>query len=193
MAFSIDGAEAHETGVDLEGKLFLNDALISQSCYSYLSPAAWCRIVYRHTARKHVWSRYAYSEKVLTHADYDYIYISPHLDDVPLSCGGTIVQQKAQGLNILIVTVFAGDPEPPFSPFVQAFHRAWQAAETTPYWIRKAEERKAMAILAVDFAWFDWLEILYRDPEVADVIELFVEPDDRTIHPQDAPLFSILS
>ncbi len=80
-----------------------------------------------------LFSKYAYSEKVLTHADYDYIYISPHLDDVPLSCGGTIVQQKTQGLNILIVTVFAGDPEPPFSPFVQAFHRAWQAAEITPY------------------------------------------------------------
>ena len=94
-----------------------------------------------------LFSKYAYSEKVLTHADYDYIYISPHLDDVPLSCSGTIVQQKAQGLNILIVTVFAGDPEPPFSPFVQAFHRAWQVAETTPYRIRKAEERKVMAIL----------------------------------------------
>jgi hypothetical protein len=92
----------------------------------------------------------------------------------------------------LIATVIAGDPEPPFSPFVQAFHRAWQAAEGTPYQVRKAEEREAMAILAVDFAWFNWLEILYRDPELADVIELFGEPDDRTIHPQDAGLFMIL-
>src|SRR5215468_7713517 len=96
-----------------------------------------------------LFSKYAYSEKVLTHTDYDYIYISPHLDDVPLSCSGTIVRQKAQGLNVLIATVFAGDPEPPFSPFVQAFHRAWQAAETTPYQVRKAEEREAMAILAI--------------------------------------------
>jgi LmbE family N-acetylglucosaminyl deacetylase len=139
-----------------------------------------------------LFSKYACSEKVLTHVDYDYIYISPHLDDVALSCSGTIVQQKAQGLNILIVTVFAGDPKPTFSPFVQAFHRAWQAAETTPYRVRRAEERKAMAILAVDFAWFDWLEILYRDPELADVIELFGEPGDRTIHSQDAALFVIL-
>src|SRR5260370_13378007 len=75
-----------------------------------------------------LFSKYAYSEKVLTHADYDYIYISPHLDDVPLSCSGTIVQQIAQGLNLLIVPVFIGVPEPPSSPYVQPFPRAWSTS-----------------------------------------------------------------
>ena len=49
-----------------------------------------------------------------------------------------------------------------------------------------------MGILAVDFAWFDWQEVLYRDTELADVIGLFGEPGDRMVHLQDAALFVIL-
>lgn len=139
-----------------------------------------------------LFSKYIPLEHVITHSDYDYIYISPHLDDVALSCSGTICQQKKRGLNILVVTVFAGDPQPPFSQFVQAFHRAWQASEVAPYKIRKDEERKAMAVLGVNYAWFDWLEILYRDQELSDGSEIFCEPGDPAVHPQDAPLYATL-
>lgn len=139
-----------------------------------------------------LFSKYAFSEKLVTHSDYDYIYVSPHLDDVSLSCSGTICRQKTQGFNILVVTVFAGDPQPPFSPFVQSFHRAWKASEKTPYQVRKVEERKAMAVLNVDYVWFDWLEILHRDPELSDLIELFCEPDNLAIHSQDTPIFATL-
>ncbi len=136
-----------------------------------------------------LYSKYASSERVISRSDYGYIYISPHLDDVALSCSGTICQQKNQGLNILGVTVFAGDPRPPYSPFVQAFHRAWQASEIAPYQIRKDEERTAMTTLGVDYAWFDWLEILYREQELVDGSEMFCEPGDWAIHPHDALLF----
>lgn len=139
-----------------------------------------------------LFSKYAGIEKVVTHSEYDYIYISPHLDDVPLSCSGAICQQKTQGFKILVVTVFAGDPQPPFSPFVQSFHQSWQASKENPYKVRKMEERKAMAALDVDYLWFDWLETLYRDPELADVIDLFCEPSERAVHPQDAPIFATL-
>lgn len=80
-----------------------------------------------------LFSKYVCIEKVVTHSEYDYIYICPHLDDVPLSCSGTICQQKTQGFKILVVTVFAGDPQPPFSPFVQSFHQSWQARKENPY------------------------------------------------------------
>jgi GlcNAc-PI de-N-acetylase len=87
--------------------------------------------------------KYSYSEQHITHPTYDFIYISPHLDDVPLSCSGTICRQQAQGLNILVVTIFAGEPQPPFSPFVQSVHRSWHTPEERPYQVRKEEERKA--------------------------------------------------
>ncbi len=40
---------------------------------------------------------------------YEHIYLSPHLDDVALSCGGRIVKQRSKGENVLVVTVFTGD------------------------------------------------------------------------------------
>jgi LmbE family N-acetylglucosaminyl deacetylase len=137
-------------------------------------------------------TKYPYSEQRITRSRYDYIYISPHLDDVPLSCSGTMCRQQAQGLNILVVTLFAGEPQPPFSPFVQSVHRSWHAPEEIPYQVRKEEETKAMALLGADYAWLDWFEILYRDPELSDANDFFWEPGTSGIPPRDAALFTTL-
>ena len=137
-------------------------------------------------------TKYPYSEQLITSSRFDYIYISPHLDDVPLSCSGTICRQQAQGLNILVVTIFAGEPQPPFSPFVQSVHRSWHAPEERPYQVRKEEERKAMALLGADYAWLDWFEILYRDPELSDANDFFWEPGTSVVPPRDAALFTTL-
>jgi LmbE family N-acetylglucosaminyl deacetylase len=137
-------------------------------------------------------TKYPYSEQLITHSRFDYIYISPHLDDVPLSCSGTICRQQAQGLNILVVTIFAGEPQPPFSPFVQSVHRSWHAPEERPYQVRKEEERKAMALLGADYAWLDWFEILYRDSELSDANEFFWEPGTSVVPSRDAALFTTL-
>jgi LmbE family N-acetylglucosaminyl deacetylase len=137
-------------------------------------------------------TRYPYSEQHITHPRFDYIYISPHLDDVPLSCSGAICRQQAQGRNVLVVTIFAGEPQPPFSPFAQSVHRSWHAPEERPYHIRKEEERKAMALLGVDYAWLVWLEILHRDPELSDAQDFFWEPGTSIISSRDADLFTTL-
>lgn len=137
-------------------------------------------------------TKYPYAEQLINHSKFDYIYISPHLDDVALSCSGTICRQQVQGLNILVVTIFAGEPQPPFSPFVQSVHRSWHAKEERPYLIRKEEERKAMALLGADYAWLDWFEILYRDPELVDANDFFWEPGSSVVPPGDAALFTTL-
>lgn len=137
-------------------------------------------------------TKYPYTEQHITHSRYDYIYISPHLDDVPLSCSGTICHQQAQGLNILVVTIFAGEPQPPFSSFVQSVHRSWHALEERPYQVRKEEERKAMALLGANYAWLNWPEILYRDPELSDAGDFFWEPGTQVVSSRDAALFTTL-
>ena len=38
---------------------------------------------------------------------YPHIYISPHMDDAVLSCGGRIAMQSAQGESVLVVTIFS--------------------------------------------------------------------------------------
>jgi LmbE family N-acetylglucosaminyl deacetylase len=56
-----------------------------------------------------------------------WIYLSPHLDDAALSCGGLISQQSLTGEEVEIWTICAGDPPPgPFSPFVEELHTRWQ-------------------------------------------------------------------
>ena len=49
-----------------------------------------------------------------------------------------------------------------------------------------------MALLGVDYAWLDWLEILYRDPELADANDFFWEPGTSMIPPRDVALFTTL-
>ena len=118
-------------------------------------------------------SNYSYSEEVIKHGEYDYIYLSPHLDDVAFSCAGTICTHIAQGFRILVVTLFAADPQPPFPPLAQAYHQLWQVSEgVSPYQIRKAEDKEAMLALGVDYLWLNWLEVIYRISDLTDLSDI---------------------
>ncbi len=58
-----------------------------------------------------------------------HLFLSPHLDDAVLSCGGMIHHLVAQGHSITILTIMAGDPPKnlPDTPIVQDLHSRWQA------------------------------------------------------------------
>ena len=49
-----------------------------------------------------------------------------------------------------------------------------------------------MALLGADYAWLDWLEILYRDPELSDANDFFWEPGTSVVSTRDAALFTTL-
>jgi LmbE family N-acetylglucosaminyl deacetylase len=58
----------------------------------------------------------------------DWIYLSPHLDDVALSCGGLVWEQGQRGKAIAIWTICAGDPPgDAHSPFAESLHARWAA------------------------------------------------------------------
>ena len=60
-------------------------------------------------------------------SQYDLIYLSPHLDDAALSCGGQIARFRGEGRSVLIVTVTAGDPPTGAeSRYIQELHSRWQ-------------------------------------------------------------------
>ena len=61
---------------------------------------------------------------------YDHIYLSPHLDDAALSCGGGIAAQRAAGERALVVTLCTAAPAPDmqFSDLALEFHRKWGLA-----------------------------------------------------------------
>jgi LmbE family N-acetylglucosaminyl deacetylase len=97
-----------------------------------------------------------------------HIFLSPHLDDVVYSCGGTLAVQVSNGLRPLVITVFAGIPaaNQSLSPFAAQIHRAWganmalgvgSAVET-----RRKEDAAALDFLQVDYLWLDYLDAIYR-------------------------------
>lgn len=53
--------------------------------------------------------RLASTDAVRQH--YGHLYVSPHMDDAVLSCGGRIAMQVSRGEKVLVVTVFSGIDE----------------------------------------------------------------------------------
>ncbi|MCP4356462.1 MAG: hypothetical protein GY796_00390 [Chloroflexi bacterium] len=93
---------------------------------------------------------------------YDTIYLSPHLDDAALSCGGQIFKQTAVGKNILIVTVMAGIPSvETVSEYAQELHERWQLAQGVVA-ARQIEDKVADQILGADYQHWETPDCIYR-------------------------------
>jgi LmbE family N-acetylglucosaminyl deacetylase len=99
---------------------------------------------------------------------YDTIYLSPHLDDVALSCGGQIYQQTAAGESVLVVTIMAGDPAvDQLSPFADSLHRRWSLSNLAGVvQARRKEDAVACQILGAAFQHWSIPDCIYRaDPD----------------------------
>jgi LmbE family N-acetylglucosaminyl deacetylase len=79
-----------------------------------------------------------------------HLFLSPHLDDIVLSCGGQIAQLVRSGRRVHVVTVFAGDaaPEAAVSPHVQELHERWKLDPHNPSPGRRAEDRAALKMIS---------------------------------------------
>jgi LmbE family N-acetylglucosaminyl deacetylase len=96
---------------------------------------------------------------------YQRVYLSPHLDDAALSCGGRIYQERRAGLPVLVVTVMAGDPplEAMDVSFVAALHTRWELdSHSNPVAARRAEDREALSILDAAGLYWEWPDCIYR-------------------------------
>ncbi|MFQ5399472.1 MAG: PIG-L deacetylase family protein [Anaerolineae bacterium] len=93
---------------------------------------------------------------------YDAIYLSPHLDDAALSCGGQIFSQTVAGKSVLIVTIMAGDPpEDRVSEFAQSLHQRWQLLSDVVAQ-RRAEDAAACRVLGADYSHWPVPDCIYR-------------------------------
>ena len=96
------------------------------------------------------------------HTNYDSIYLSPHLDDAAMSCGGQIAEQTQQGKRVLIVTLMAGDPAmTTLSDYAQSLHSRWELI-TNATAERRAEDIVACQILGADTAHWQIPDCIYR-------------------------------
>jgi LmbE family N-acetylglucosaminyl deacetylase len=121
--------------------------------------------------------------------DYDYLYLSPHLDDAVLSCGGRILQQAERGQRVLVVTVCAGDPPPgPLSEFAQSLHDRWGLPRNAPE-LRRAEDRAAVARLGAEALHLPVPDCIYRRAEPGgEPLYASEEAIFGPVHPLEWPL-----
>jgi LmbE family N-acetylglucosaminyl deacetylase len=118
------------------------------------------------------------------------VFVSPHMDDVALSCGGLVAQRAAAGDRPLIVTVFAKQPDANLES--SEITRALQLVDGTAIdaielWRRRrSEDAAAAATLGADLLWLDLPDAAYRDGRYRSWAELF--GDQARVKSEDTEL-----
>lgn len=93
----------------------------------------------------------------------DVVYLSPHLDDAVLSCGGRIAHELARGLRVRVVTLFTADePLEPPSALAADLARWWQLPRGEVMRARRAEDAEALRRLGAELEHAGLPEAPYR-------------------------------
>jgi LmbE family N-acetylglucosaminyl deacetylase len=96
------------------------------------------------------------------------IFLSPHFDDIALSCGGMATHLARRGARCIGLTVFSA-PAPddaPISDYMKDMHGKWVRASggetATINELRREEERAVMRLLNLQPVWLDLHDAPYR-------------------------------
>lgn len=113
----------------------------------------------------------------------EWVFVSPHLDDVALSCGGAVSKAARTG-KPRIVTVFAGIPDGELSEFAEFQHDRWKLTGSEAVRRRRDEDCNALAELgdSVEYEWLDFLDAIYRDPGYSSDDAIFGIPRASDLH-----------
>jgi len=96
------------------------------------------------------------------------IFLSPHFDDIALSCGGMAARLSRTGARCIGLVVCAApalEGVPP-SSFAQEIHGQWESAHGAEAQsineVRREEERQAMRLLGLEPVWLEVPDAIYR-------------------------------
>jgi LmbE family N-acetylglucosaminyl deacetylase len=117
-----------------------------------------------------------------------WIYLSPHFDDVVLSCGGLVWEQIQSGQAVEVWTICAGAPAAgtELSGFALQLHQRWQTEEEAVD-ERLEEDRAALAHLGAGLRYWDLPDCIYR--RLPDGSWLVNGEEDlwKPVHPLEQP------
>jgi LmbE family N-acetylglucosaminyl deacetylase len=116
-----------------------------------------------------------------------WVYLSPHFDDVALSCGGLVWEQAQAGEPVSIWTVCAGDtPANELSAFAKELHTRWMA-ERNATAHRKQEDLASCLRLGAAARYFNIPDCIYRRHPLTDEFLYTSEAAlNGSLHPGDA-------
>jgi LmbE family N-acetylglucosaminyl deacetylase len=113
-----------------------------------------------------------------------HLYLSPHLDDVPLSCAGLIKNQRKLVHRVLVVTFFTGDSAEPLSPLAERYHALWNRG-ARPFAWRRQEDAAAALALGAEFRHEGMLDAIYRTAQSGSPLYSSVAATFETVHDED--------
>jgi LmbE family N-acetylglucosaminyl deacetylase len=115
-----------------------------------------------------------------------HLFLSPHFDDVALSCGGTVARLAAGGVAVAVMTIFGGDPPPdmPLTPYAAEHLPQWGVRSVSAaFATRRAEDATATATLGATLLALPFVDGAFRGDHYHSWDEL------RTrLHPAEAAL-----
>jgi len=116
----------------------------------------------------------------------DWIYLSPHFDDVALSCGGLVWEQVRKGDRVSIWTVCGGEPpDGELSSFAQELHARWQTGQNAPA-SRRSEDNASCQRLGARWRFFSLPDCIYRrDPASGEFMYASETALNGDLHPGD--------
>ena len=123
-----------------------------------------------------------------------WIYLSPHLDDVALSCGGLLWEQAHTSLLVEIWTICAGEPpQGPISAFARPLEERWGSGSASVVQ-RRREDRLSCGYLGALSRHFAIPDCIYRRGSASGA---FLYPSEESLfgplHPEESDLVTGLS
>ncbi|MQA82226.1 MAG: hypothetical protein GEV10_27825 [Streptosporangiales bacterium] len=91
-----------------------------------------------------------------------FVAISPHLDDAVMSVGATLHALARAGHEVIVATVFAGDPPPEISKVARQFHLECGLPDDQAMALRREEDRRALTALGCQPLHLDLRDAIYR-------------------------------
>lgn len=115
------------------------------------------------------------------------LFVSPHIDDVTLSCGGNVARCVDAGDSPVIVTVMAGLPaaDVPLFEIAKSYHAHWGMSHLTGEEIvsrRRDEDIAASRALGARWLWLPFLDKIYRrEYLLSEIRSSVIGPSERAL------------
>ncbi|MHB0858669.1 MAG: PIG-L deacetylase family protein [Anaerolineae bacterium] len=98
----------------------------------------------------------------MTSSDFCHIYLSPHLDDAVLSCGGAIWEYQHSGQAVLAASFFSASPAMGTrTDYIRELEARWGGAQD-PVAVRRQEDLNALRVLGAKALHLAYLDCVYR-------------------------------
>jgi len=123
----------------------------------------------------------------------EWVFLSPHFDDVALSVGGLVWELTARGDKVEIWTICAGDPpfDKELTDYARMLHIFWELGEADVPYARSREDEACCRVLGAGYRRYTVPDCIYRYVtgteealiKVPDDINKPLEPDEAFLIP----------